>query len=317
MKKYLINIALFLILVLSIAVVSDYLVSTGLKKTERGHFYTMNLLMNDSINADVIILGNSRAVGAYHPIIIDTILNVNSQNLGVSGQPFGVSYLRWLLYNRNNRNPKLLIINMDYSELELVNNGFEKEQYYPYINDILVKPYLDLYGFSWAEKHIPMYRYRGNYKLMSIGFSELVHISHDTKGNYIKGYSNNNNRSWNGKKLNWVLSNGKKVKSKSNPQAIELLEKILKDSECKGVKVVFVYAPLYKKLKENLDEASSMKIYQKLAEKYRIPILDFSKMDICADTNYFIDANHVNAAGAELFSKELAYSIDSLGIIQN
>ena len=61
MKRYLINISLFFILVILVAVVSDYLVSAGLKKTERGHFYTMNALMNDTLNADVVILGNSRA----------------------------------------------------------------------------------------------------------------------------------------------------------------------------------------------------------------------------------------------------------------
>lgn len=316
MKRYLINISLFFILVILMAVVSDYLVSAGLKRTERGHFYTMNALMNDTLNADVVILGNSRAAGSYHPDIIDTILNVDSRNLGVSGQPFGVSYLRWQLYKRNNKNPKLLIVNMDYCELEMIENGYEKEQYYPYIGDSLVKPYLELYGFSWAEKHIPMYRYRGDYKLMSIGILELLNISHDTKGDYIKGYSNRGGK-WNGENLEQVLRKAETVKEKCNPEVVVLLEKVLDDAQRNGIKVVFVYAPILKRLKENLDEAKSMMMYQMLSEKYNVTVLDFSKMDICADTCFFVDANHVNAAGAELFSMELAYSIDSLGIFQN
>lgn len=315
MKKYLINISLFFILVMLMAVVSDYLISAGLKKTERGHFYTMNALMNDTLNADVVILGNSRAAGSYHPGIIDSILNVNSRNLGVSGQPFGVSYLRWQLYKRNNRNPKLLIVNMDYSELKMDENRFEKEQYYPYMSDSLVKPYLDLFGFSWAEKHIPMYRYRGNYKLMSVGILELLNISHDTKGDYIKGYSNLDSK-WNGVKFENVLSKEKTVKDKYNPEAVERLENVLNDAKSNDIKVVFVYAPIFKKLKENLDEARSMMAYQTLSEKYNVTILDFSKMDICGDTCFFLDAKHVNAAGAERFSIELAHSIDSLGILQ-
>lgn len=315
MKRYLINILLFCMLVLLIAVAADYLISSGLKRTERGHFYTMNALMNDSINADVIIIGNSRAAGSYHPGIIDTILNVNSRNLGISGQPFGVSYLRWQLYRRNNRKPKLLIVNMDYCELEMVLNGFEREQYYPYIKDTLVKPYLDLYGFSWAEKHVPMFRYRGDYKLMSIGLSELLGIAHDKKGGFFKGYSNENNE-WNGAKLEKVLSEENKVKNKCNPEVVKLLERVLIDAKCDGVKVVFVYAPIYKKLKENLDESQAMGVYHSLSEKYGVTILDFSKMDFYADTCFFMDANHVNEAGAERFSKELAYCLDSLGIVQ-
>ena len=63
-----------------------------------------------------------------------------------------MSWLRWRLYERNNRPPELLIINMDYRELDIVTNGFEREQYYPYMRDTLVRPYLDLYGFSWLDK---------------------------------------------------------------------------------------------------------------------------------------------------------------------
>ena len=121
----------FMIIALLIALLADLAISKGLTKTERGHFYTMNKLMNDTINADIIVLGNSRASCSYQPEVLDSILGVNTWNLGVSGQPFGVSYLRWRLYRRNNNPPKLLIVNMDYAELEVVNNGFEREQYYP------------------------------------------------------------------------------------------------------------------------------------------------------------------------------------------
>lgn len=314
MKRFLYNIIAFIIVIMTIAIASDYVISSGLKRTERGHFYTMNKLMNDRIDADVVVLGNSRAACSYHPSVLDTILKVNTWNLGVSGQPFGVSYLRWQLYRRNNCNPKLLIVNMDYGELNMVSNGFEKEQYYPYMTDTLVKPYLDLYGFSWAEKHIPMYRYRGDYKLMSIGLTELFHIRHDTKGDYIKGYSNQNWK-WDGEKLANVLSKGK-VRCQCNQQVVKLLEEMLIDAKNEGINVVFVYAPLINQLKENLDEYKSMAEYHRLSEKYEIPILDFSAMDICSDTRFFHDANHVNSVGAQRFSEELAFAIDSLGLLK-
>ena len=315
MKRFLINIVGFVIVIMMLAVVSDYMISTGLKRTERGHFYTMNKLMNDRIDADVVILGNSRAACSYHPSVLDTILKVDSWNLGVSGQPFGVSYLRWQLYRRNNCNPKLLIVNMDYAELNMVSNGFEKEQYYPYMTDTLVKPYLDLYGFSWAEKHIPMYRYRGDYKLMSIGLTELFLIRHDTKGAYIKGYSNKN-WNWEGGNLEGVLRKGV-VKRYCNPQAVDLLEDLLKEANEDGIPVAFVYVPLFKKLKDNLDERLAMDAYHRLSEKYGVPILDFSEMDFSSDTKFFHDANHVNSVGAERFSMELAHCIDTLGILGN
>lgn len=313
MRRFLQNIIIFLAVVLLLGIFGDYAISKGLRRTERGHFFTMNALMNDSINADVVILGNSRAACSYHPIIIDSILKCNSVNIGVSGQPFGVSYLRWQLYKRHNLPPKLLIINIDYGELDVVSNGFEKEQYYPYIQDTLVKPYLGLFGFSWMEKKLPMYRYRGNYKLMGIGITELLHIRHDKKGDYIKGYSNRD-WNWDGEKLETVLKRGE-VKCRCNPQAVTLLKEMLVETKENGIKTIFVYAPLYYKLKDNLCEAESNEVYQKLSLEYGIPIGDFSSMNISVDTFYFKDANHLNSYGAEVFSIELARFIDSLSLI--
>ena len=296
------------------AVMADWCVSSGLRKTERGHFYTMNALMNQRMDADIVILGNSRAAGSYNPVVLDTILHVDSRNLGVSGQPFGISWLRWQLYRRKNTPPKLLIINIDYDELRIITNGFEREQYYPYMSDTLVKPYLDLYGFSWADKHVPMFRYRGDYKLMGIGLAEFLGIRHDTKGNYLKGFSNSN-ENWNGKKLEAKLKFGD-VKGSSDPQAAMLLERLLVQSREDGFEVLFVYAPLYERLKKHLDEVNVLQVYQNLADQYDVRTLDFSQMSLCSDTCFFRDANHLNADGARLFTESLAQAIDSLGILE-
>lgn len=314
MGRFLRNITLLTAAVLLLAIGADWVVSKGLSKTERGHFYTMNALMNQTMDADVVILGNSRASGSYHPCIIDTVLHVDTRNLGVSGQPFGVSYLRWQLYRRRNQPPELLIVNIDYGELKMVTNGFEKEQYYPYMSDSLVKPYLSLYGFTWGERHIPMYRYRGDYKLMGIGLMEFFGIRHDMKGDYCKGYSNPYS-DWDGTNLRAELKKGK-IKGVCMPEAVDCLRSLLDQAENEIIPVVFVYAPVYKELKENLDERESMAVYRQLADRYGIPILDFSQMRFCADTSFFKDANHVNAAGAEVFSEALAHAIDSLGVLR-
>lgn len=304
----------FVLVIGLVAIVADVLVSKGLRKTERGSHYTFNALMNQTINADVVVLGNSRVIRSYNTTILDTILNVNSRNLGVSGQPFGVSYLGWQLYTRRNKYPKLLIINIDYAELTMIFNGFEKEVYYPYIYDARVKPFFDLYGFTWLEKHCPMYRYRGEYKLMSIGLLETLNIHHDTKGDYVKGYSNPYEK-W----QSFLLSKLKKrgtIYGWTDAQAVGLLDEVLQTAEKEGFPVLFVYAPIFKGLKDILDEKASMEIYYSLAEKYGIHILDYSDMEFYSDTYYFIDATHVNELGARLFSIELAHAIDSLGLLK-
>jgi hypothetical protein len=314
MIKFIKNIVVFVAIILLLAIVADLMVSSGLRLTERGHFYTMNALMNKKMDADVVILGNSRAVGSYNPYIMDSVLKINARNLGVSAQPFGVSYLRWQLYNRNNKKPKLVIVNIDFRELRIVSKGYEKEQYYPYLTDSLVKPYLDLYGFSWAEKHIPMYRYRGDYKLITMGIGEFLHFHHDQKGDYYKGYSNANTK-WDGNNLKSIINSKGVIKGQCEPEAASLLERFLQETSDNEIPVVFVYAPLYKQLKDNLEENDARSTYQELSQRYNIPLLDFSVMDISSDSNYFMNGHHVNQKGANVFSTKLAQSIDSLGLL--
>ena len=81
------------------------------------------------------------------------------------------------------------------------------------------------------------------------------------------------------------------------------------------IPVVFVYAPLYKQLKDNLEENDARSTYQELSQRYNIPLLDFSVMDISSDSNYFMNGHHVNQKGANVFSTKLAQSIDSLGLL--
>ena len=42
------------------------------------------------------------------------------------------------------------------------------------------------------------------------------------------------------------------------------------------------------------------------------PFLDFSKMDICSDSTYFIDAWHLNEKGAIVFTDTLSNEIRHL-----
>ena len=71
MKRFIINTAVFFALIVVLAMAVDAMISKGLTLTERGHFYTMNALMNKKMDADVVVLGNSRAVCSYNPCVLD------------------------------------------------------------------------------------------------------------------------------------------------------------------------------------------------------------------------------------------------------
>ena len=56
--------------------------------------------------------------------------------------------------------------------------------------------------------------------------------------------------------------------------------------------------------------------YQNLTDKYDIPILDCTYMDISYDTTYFYSASHLNRPGSEIFSDNLANDLLKMGIVK-
>ena len=65
-----------------------------------------------------------------------------------------------------------------------------------------------------------------------------------------------------------------------------------------------------------LDLDTEYTFYQRIADKYDIPVLDYSHMSICNDTSFFYNAMHMNVKGAERFSDTLAHDIKEMGFLK-
>lgn len=301
---------------LAILTIIDVMASAGLRKTNKNHLDTFNKVMNDTLDADILIMGNSRGGCSYNPYYFDSILSQNTWNISVSGQPFGVSYLRYSLYMHNNIPPKLILLNIDYAEMGMYLNGYEREQYFPYIKDKRLYKTLKDNEFSWLDFHFPLYRYRGNYKYVGIGLSEFFGIYH-IKSKQYKGYFNKNS-SWDGAGLKKQIACGRKIICRMDDEAYYLMNVFMETAKDNGTKVVMVYAPVYHELKENLESKNDtlMKRYEELSCKFDVPILDYTSLPMNYDTTCFNNANHVNTKGATMFSIRLAQDIDSLGILK-
>jgi hypothetical protein len=60
-------------------------------------------------------------------------------------------------------------------------------------------------------------------------------------------------------------------------------------------------------------------IFKQLAVEFDLIFLDYSKYEICMDKNYFYNASHLNAHGADLFTRILANDLknsDMLNIMK-
>lgn len=259
-------------------------------------------LMHGNINSDVVVMGNSRAIFQVDPAILDSILGSDSYNLGMDGSPFNRQSHKYNIYRSLNHKPTLIIQNIDIGTLDR-SIGYNRDQFFPYFWNLLMrKEFLATEPFSFGEKYVPMFRYRG------YGFCSFHNAHNSTKGYHAI------DRSWDGKAFMQVDS----IMFLKNDDTVTQFDEYLARNKSEGINMIFVYAPLYygATLKTiNLDEMHAF--YQTYADKYDIPILDYTYMDLCYDTTFFCNAMHLNRLGANIYTDSLANDIIRLGIINS
>lgn len=308
MKKFLKIVLLTLILIFIINVFLDFYVSYRLQHCKSSLYVTWNEISDSDVNADMIIMGSSRAEWQFNPLIIDSILQVNSYILGFSGSSINRQVFKYNIYNHYQKKPKWLIINIDYVKTLVWTNGVYREQLFPYFTiPYMREQILKVESFSIIEKYIPIYRYttyKGIWTLLSEE-AKVVDIP-------IKGYTPYD-KSWDPTEYNKV----KTFHFETDKRTVKMFDEFLSERKNEGVQVIFCYAPIYIGLTEKVDNLQEVyDTFHFYADKYNIPILDYTFSELSKDTCNFFNATHLNKKGAELFSLQLATDLDSLGIIK-
>lgn len=306
MKKFLCKILSFTLLVIVCAFGLDLFLSDQLRINKNRIYATWSQLYNDSTSYDIVINGNSRAWRQYNPLIIDSILGVNSFNLGIDGSGINRQIIKYNKYCELHEYPKYVIQNIDLFTMSIT-YGYEREQFFPYFytDRSLMKMYDKYEMFSFAEKYIPYYRYLiSNIRIDSI----LIDNQIASNENYIRGYLGSN-ECYSSVALDSIFQ----YECKCDTTALNMLVDFLQDEINKGVKIIFVYAPIYYEARQKMvNEQQMFEMYDGIAKKFDIPILDYNDIPMCYDKTYFYNATHLNKRGAELFTTKLAHDIDSI-----
>lgn len=311
MKKFLYKILLFTFLIILCAYGLDLFLSWRLRTNENRVYAAWNQLYNSDIDYDLVINGSSRAWTQYSPLILDSILGINSFNLGIDGSAINRQIIKYRKYRDLHRTPLYLIQNIDLGTMAYT-YGYEREQFFPYFfyDKDLILAYDQYENFSFMEKYCPCYRY--------IGYKEvfLEALFHDNTGHYFeyltKGYLGRWDK-WNGSQLAKL----DKVECACDNNAIKIFENFLSEVTLEGTKVIFVYAPVYHEVRAKMiNEQQMFDMYDSIAKKFDIQILDYNDIPMCYDTTYFYNGTHLNKVGAEMFSTKLAHDIDSLGLLK-
>jgi hypothetical protein len=290
MKKFIFTAAIFGAGLLALAFAADYVISKNLRESALTNIFHGNL------KNDVVIMGNSRAYVQISPLILDSILGVNSYNLGFDGTAINGQIIKYDAYRKFNARPKVIIQNIDFWTLGITVRTNISE-------------YQDYADPSIGEKYIPAYKYFGKTYLILIA---LGVINDKVESLPVKGFYGFA-KSWDGSEL----AQQTEIAYSQDSLALSLFDSYLAKARSEDIRVVFVYAPLYIGATRIINNIEGMyQMYDTIARKYNIPILDYTYDSLSYDTTYFYNATHLNRQGAELFSVKLAHDLDSLGLIK-
>lgn len=308
MKKFLFHSFLFLFVLYLIALTADIIITNKIKNYCFNDHPVWGKMISGQMDNDLLIIGSSRAWVQYSPRIIDSILHTNSYNLGRDGKKQDISILTYDIYTKYNPKPKVVICDIYFMSM-CKSDPYEREQFYPYLlNKNIWKSIHTTHQLNYCDRFIPMFKY---FRHLKSAFSHSS-VSDTTYKGYF-GYIID----WQSESDGISLKDIKVISYYHDSTIIAMTDDWLQRCQKDSVKVIFVHSPMYIEATNKIDDTAAMwAMYRNLANKYDVPILDYSDDSICYDTTLFYNAQHLNRKGAERFSLKLAMDLKSMNVMK-
>lgn len=263
-----------------------------------GGYVAHHNYMNNELSKDVLIFGSSRAVHHYDAKMIEDSLGMSCYNCGQDGGGIILNYGEWLMIKEHCQ-PKLIIY--DFEDSFDLYEGAPGAKFLGWL-----KPFYDRDGikdiFEAVDKtekwKMMSMMYRNNGKALQIMSDYLYPVYKVDPYGFVPMDLQLDTLQ--------IRKTGVKVK-KPIPQVDNLkfgfLEKFIKSVG--DTKLVFAVSPMW----YGKDERRLVPIIE-ICKKYNIPLVDYSNdVNFVHHNEYFYNGTHLNATGAEEFTKVFIDSI--------
>lgn len=306
------RIATFVALVVALAYGLNYAVNTGLRRIRTSDFGATNQMLSGRVNADIVITGSSRALSHYDPKIIQAITGKSVFNLGRNGSQTDLQVAVFKAYLRHNARPKLVIHNLDLFTFVSSHEIYDPGQYLPYLDEpAIYQAIRAVYPDAWKWKYIPLYGYTAvdmNFDWL-LGLRGLVGL--DPREDHYRGFRPRSG-GWTEDFDNFRRSNPDGVTIQVEPRAVRDFEELIAVCHQEGIPLLLVYSPEYRQMQlMERDRRQIFQRFQEICRRNRIPLWDYSESPLSADRTYFVNSQHLNTLGAEVFSLDLARHLAS------
>lgn len=317
MKRFIIKTVAFFTILLGLAWGLDYIISKGLLEMEDYRFMSWSEMQKGDINADIVIMGNSRGFSHFEPWTIDSICKTTSYCLGLGGYSITVQDLKYHYYRLYNKKPKYIIQQVDYYTLrnDSAPHQHESEQYLPMIYDSRIHDEFLRVGYTNLDIYCPLYRYWGYQMVIKNGLLEFLGVKHYVRDPSRRGHHYEKGE-WEGSELARMDT----IHAQFNLKGKAYFEQYMRERAEEGIKVILVNSPTYigaNNKTTGLDKVNTY--FDSIASVYNTVYWNYNEgYEMCNDTANFCVSVHMNPQATHQFSIDFANDlkayIDSVSI---
>lgn len=296
MNKFIKKTLLFCVPVLIFILIMELL----LRNIPNDYSYKKKYLDQHSNEIQILFLGSSHAYRAINPKFIHS----NSFNAAYVSQSLDYDIEILKKYEKQSKQLKYIVIPIDYMSLF---SRLETE-----VESWRVKNYTVYYGFNRR------YNFNDNFEILN---GKILENIFRIVNFYFKNDSSLtcNNLGWgikyNSKKNKDLIATGKAAAKRHTKKDstffnknVAVVNEIIAIARAKNAKVIFYTNPAYETYVSNLNEEQLQKNYSTIKSitksNVNVSYYDFLR-DKSFDAKDFFDADHLNAIGAEKFSKKM------------
>lgn len=300
MKKFISKIVIFFACILVIDFVAGMLFPFLVDKAKGGDNLRNNYICNDT-KEDILVFGSSRAIHHYNPNIISDSLKMACYNCGQDGNGIILNYARYNLILQR-YTPKIIIYDI-IPGFDLL-AGDDNHKYLKWL-----KAYYDREGipqiFESVDKTERIKMMSNLYRYNSSFVQIVSDCIHPQQSSGEKGF-----RPLFGEMDRMKISKKKDIDNDVKYDSLKLtyMNKFINAN--KNVKVIFVISPTW-----NGMDSSQYYPIQKICELKGLLFINFANdQKYMYNYKYFKDGAHLNAVGADEFTKDLIKALRSKGI---
>lgn len=298
MKRFVLKVFSFLVIVAVVDVATGFGLGY-LANHARGGFTQRDAFICDSLETDILLMGSSRCVRHYNPQIMTDSLGMSCYNSGQMGNGVILNYGRLKMICERKR-PRVVVYD--------VNPGFDLlvgEDNHRYLT--WLKQHYDRNGIAEifesvdeTEKYkMVSQSYRYNSRIVELITDYLHPISNARADGFtpLKGKMD---------KSKIRVTGGQKRMPVVDSVKIEYIDKLI--NELQGSKLYFVVSPRWYGM-----DSVEFKPIMDICQERGIPFIDFSNdPKFVRQDQYFKDGNHMNARGADEFTRDLVKRLHNI-----